>query len=363
MSGRTVINNIKLVCILHLIVIFTVSSKERLSENERVENWYRRGNTWPPTWSETATDTEIYRRNMATREEEIQRIPGGDERWENWMQHTQSRMLPRLTEMGFEKVPTPAHIQQKLKAAVDEGVRNWDNLRLENQVGDSIYGPNLPKFVDLGELAQEVMHDPIMISMHEEWAGGIDLLPTSSYGVRLYQNGSTMVMHNDKPFTHVISSIVHIAHEYYDENEPWTIEIEDHNGELHSMVLEEGEMMFYESAKCLHGRMFPLKGKYFGSIFVHYKPKDENLWNYDVSDVISNVPPHWKEGVIEDHGSRWAGQAITVDSRIVYGAPPRVLNVDKRQFVNGESMQESDAYDEYDDEQQHKTDRTRNVEL
>lgn len=30
-------------------------------------------------------------------------------------------------------------------------------------------------------------------------------------------------------------------------------------------------MLFYESAKCLHGRMTELKGKYYGSIFLHYK--------------------------------------------------------------------------------------------
>ena len=27
-----------------------------------------------------------------------------------------------------------------------------------------------------------------------------------------------------------------------------------------------------------------------------------------VQDVIANVPPHWNEGLIEDEGSRWAGQ-------------------------------------------------------
>jgi hypothetical protein len=39
--------------------------------------------------------------------------------------------------------------------------------------------------------------------------------------------------------------------------------------------------------------------------------------------VIANVPPHWNEGVKEDHGSRWAGQVIwlhcfaTAFSRVV----------------------------------------------
>jgi hypothetical protein len=28
----------------------------------------------------------------------------------------------------------------------------------------------------------------------------------------------------------------------------------------------------------------------------------------DTQDVINNVPPHWMDGVIEQHGSRHAGQ-------------------------------------------------------
>ena len=44
-------------------------------------------------------------------------------------------------------------------------------------------------------------------------------------------------------------------------------------------------MLFYESAKCLHGRMNEFKGKYYGSIFLHYNPVDKDIWNYkhDVS--------------------------------------------------------------------------------
>ena len=50
-------------------------------------------------------------------------------------------------------------------------------------------------------------------------------------------------------------------------------------------------------------------------------------WHISISnlqDVIASVPPHWNVGIKEDHGSRWAGQGITVDSRVAVGAPPRV---------------------------------------
>lgn len=43
--------------------------------------------------------------------------------------------------------------------------------------------------------------------------------------------------------THVISSIVHIAHEYTDNNQPWPLEIENHRtGELVAVNLEPGQV-------------------------------------------------------------------------------------------------------------------------
>ncbi len=40
----------------------------------------------------------------------------------------------------------------------------------------------------------------------------------------------------------MISSILHIGHEYDNDNEPWPIEIEGHDGKLKSVVLEAGQV-------------------------------------------------------------------------------------------------------------------------
>ena len=40
----------------------------------------------------------------------------------------------------------------------------------------------------------------------------------------------------------MISSIIHVAHEYDDDNHPWPIEIEDHDGDLHAVNLEAGQV-------------------------------------------------------------------------------------------------------------------------
>jgi len=297
-----------------------VSYQGSLSEPERVEQWIRLYGQWPYSWQQ---ESDELKRHHEAREAEIMAIPGADERWENWMQYIQHKMVPTFTDRGFDVINTPPSIHAKLLAAVERGIENWDKLRIEEDV-EAIYSHLRPKFVDIGDLQQETIQE--LRELHEEWAGGIELEATSAYGVRLYQNGSSLIMHHDKIHTHVISSIVHIAHKYDDDDVPWPIQIEDHDGNMHAVNLEPGQMLFYESAKCLHGRMQEFKGTYYGSIFLHYKPVDTNLWHYDVEDVINNVPPHWNENLVEDHGSRWAGQGLTIDSLAVAGAPDRVIN-------------------------------------
>ena len=185
------------------------------SEEERVKLWHEAGNTWPPSWHEESDELKALH---AQREREIMAIPGANERWENWLQFTQSRLVPKFTPVGFKVVKTPAHIHERLAKAVTDGVAEWDTLRSEGKI-DVIYHPDdkEPKFVDLDGLNWDVISD--LKELHEEW-GGMSLRQTSAYGVRLYQNGSSLVMHVDRISTHVISSIVHIGHEV---RSPWSV--------------------------------------------------------------------------------------------------------------------------------------------
>lgn len=301
------------------LLFFTATILARPTEQERVALWHKNGNTWPPTWQEESPKRKEF---MDNRDLELQQLPGSLERWENYMQYTQSRMVPHFTERGFDVIQIPAETYKKLLDAVLPALEDFDSMPEEHEVEAIYHTPGLqPKFVSIGKIANEVHKE--LQGLHEAWAGGIKLVPTSAYGVRFYQNGSSLVMHYDKVHTHVISSIVHIIRDEGSEN--WPIEIEDHDGELHSHLLEPGQMLFYESAACLHGRMREFKGRYYGSIFLHYMPVDRSLWGFDVEQIIANVPPHWADGVVEEKGSRWAGQALTIDSRIADGAPPRII--------------------------------------
>lgn len=163
----------------------------RPTEEERVRLWYEKGNTWPPSWqAEKAT----WREAMVKREEELQRLPGANERWENYMQFTQSRMVPRFTEKGFQLIQTPPEVQARLKAMLDKGLENFDGIRNEPQI-DAVYTPIPSKIIDLGAARWEILNQ--LKPLHEEWAG-LELIPTSAYGLRMYRNGSSLVMHYDK---------------------------------------------------------------------------------------------------------------------------------------------------------------------
>jgi predicted 2-oxoglutarate/Fe(II)-dependent dioxygenase YbiX len=106
-------------------------------------------------------------------------------------------------------------------------------------------------------------------SYSEEWAG-IPLIAHQAYGFRVYRNQSQLFMHSDRIQTHVVSFILHIDSE---STEPWPIFIEDMLGRTHEVTLTPGDILFYESSKCLHGRPRPFNGSWYTSVFVHYYPR------------------------------------------------------------------------------------------
>lgn len=176
-----------------ILLLYVQSVHGRLSEPDRVELWFENGNVWPPHWERETLD---YRDHQLKREDEIMHIAGADERWENWVQFTQAQLVPKLTVEGFELAKTPEHIHTRLLAAVKESLDDFDNIPEEVENVVAIYGPKRPKFVDISKIGFEVLDE--LKDLHERWAGGLKLMPISAYGVRFYQNGSSLIMHHDK---------------------------------------------------------------------------------------------------------------------------------------------------------------------
>lgn len=181
-----------------------------------------------------------------------------------------TRYVPSITPTGFAKIQTPPSVHRALREAYDDRIGGGFSEPI-----DDVYLPTgCPDFLDIEDIKYRILDQ--MQMLHESWSG-CELTPAAAYGLRVYRRGHSLIMHTDLPATHVVSSIVHIAH---DSDEPWPLHFVDLEGTEHHIVLEEGETLLYESARCAHGRPTPLNGDAFCSLFLHYTPAgwDTNGW-------------------------------------------------------------------------------------
>lgn len=101
----------------------------------------------------------------------------------------------------------------------------------------------------------------------QEWTGQVSY-PTAVYGIRIYKEGSILTTHVDG-LPRVSSMIINVDQ---DVDEDWPLEVIGHDGKAHNITMQPGEIVLYESHSILHGRPFPLKGRFFANIFVHFAP-------------------------------------------------------------------------------------------
>ena len=57
-----------------------------------------------------------------------------------------------------------------------------------------------------------------------------------------------------------------------DVDEDWPLEVIGHDGKSRNVTIKPGEIIYYESHSVIHGRPYPLKGRHFANIFLHYQP-------------------------------------------------------------------------------------------
>jgi len=282
---------IELPYLIIIIIILHANFCSAMYENERVNEYHKRKYKWPI--EAFVPETEGWRKLMQRRLKQIQFIEDGMGRYNAWVQVIGSALVtPNFTHYGWGLARAPQHLVDLLKENLYNGLNSTDNQTLEGKVEVINDGGNHAYFFRQDQLNQKVLHE--LLPMHERWSG-IELVPSVAYGLRAYRNSSVLRMHSDKSSTHVISCILHVDHS--EDSEPWPIIIEDLLGETNEVYLESGDMLFYESSKCLHGRPRPFVGSWYSSIFVHYRPYD---WNKD-KDLESHyaVPPMWNDVLSE----------------------------------------------------------------
>ena len=82
----------------------------------------------------------------------------------------------------------------------------------------------------------------------EEWTEQ-ELQPCSLYGIRVYGEGSIMLPHVDR-LPLVVSAMIPVAQQV---DEPWPLEVYDHDGQAHNITMEPGELFLFESSSVIHG--------------------------------------------------------------------------------------------------------------
>eukprot|EP00041_Stephanoeca_diplocostata_P006068 m.74220 g.74220 ORF g.74220 m.74220 type:complete len:292 (-) comp16157_c0_seq1:356-1231(-) len=221
-----------------------------------------------------------------------------DDRFNMFLSHLQFHMIPNFTEVGFEKTRIPGDVLDVLNRSLQQGLQAHDS-------GQTLTSDSYVNILDShgeGALFLNTQVDNYRIletlrPMHEEWAG-VPLEKQFAFGIRIYRDGNILKKHVDRVESHVISSILHIDH---DTNEPWPLTIQDNTGEPHEVLLEPGAMLFYESARLMHWRPGKLNGRYYASIFLHYRPVS---WDLTASKLLQSLPVDWDVNTTTDPAAR-----------------------------------------------------------
>ncbi|KAL1499994.1 hypothetical protein AB1Y20_012671 [Prymnesium parvum] len=223
--------------------------------------------------------------------------------WTEIVEQTSARERARarnvhrtFTEVGFDRAPIPEEVWASMSAYYYNNRHSaqredWDVL------SDRVFvnwwqSPTL--VIPMPPALKASWQDRLLPAV-SQWAGGVELEPTSLYGMRVYQNGSWLLRHVDREQTHALSAIMNL--DQAEGTQPWPLHIDSIGGATHSLTLSPGEMLFYESARCLHGRPQPLRGARFVNAFVHFRPRGNPNW-------------YVEEGGFSGNAVRWAAEHV-----------------------------------------------------
>jgi hypothetical protein len=277
--------SVVVLCVLFRSPSFLPLVDGALVEEERIQEYNKRNYTWPIV--DFVPNTTGWRQLWTDRLTQISELKDSGSRYEGYYQAIHSsRMVPNYTEHGFGLAKCP----DELLAALQQGIHDGLPTAGEEPRDKVIPGPLAPLLISRPDLKNRVLYE--LHSFAEEWVG-FPLTALQAYGFRVYRNESQLFMHVDRKQTHVVSFILHI--DSSEDAEDWPIFIEDFNGKTHEVTLTPGDILFYESSKCVHGRPTKFIGSWYTSVFVHYYPKEG--WAEFDHDLEAHyaVPPIWSQ--------------------------------------------------------------------
>jgi len=282
-----------------------------MREIDRQAEYIKRNYTWP--LDEFVPNTAGWRFVMERRMDQMQHVKALDQRYNGWVSVMNSALVaPNFTLNGFALTQAPPELVMELKASLHAGLAE-NRTRMEHTIDIVLNGDSTsddkdltvpPWFIDQPELNAKTLE--VLKPLHEAFAGGIELVGARAYGLRLYRNQSTLLMHTDKPDTHIIASILHIDS---DSEDQWPVVLEDFHGNTHEVIMESGDMLMYESSKIYHGRPRTFHGSWYSSIFCHYYPVAWDTQNQHWEPHYA-IPPFWFEDA-PTNDTKWEKLSIT----------------------------------------------------
>jgi prolyl 4-hydroxylase len=230
-----------------------------------VTKWYRE-RKWD--MSEDTRLKEQFERQMAQAQAKLQPVINGKT-------FRTKDDLPRLSPLGFKVVKVPTNtwrlIQEAYKLLENvKTVEHWEGIT--DFIHDKDGNAPVEIFnMDHCHRIKEIIAEELK-PIHEEFIDNKEkLIPKWIYGIRSYKNGAILENHTDTLQTHHISSIIIVDKKV---NKDWALDIQDHEGNWHKVYTEPGDMILYESATNLHGRIEPFDGEYYRNFFLHYTLAD-----------------------------------------------------------------------------------------
>ncbi|KAL3775492.1 hypothetical protein ACHAW5_000237 [Stephanodiscus triporus] len=192
----------------------------------------------------------------------------------NWSDHL--RVKRTFTPLGFNKGRLPDDVFASMRAFYYNN-RDPPHRLQEEWDSQGVFVNHWETDINFIVIPWHLKHiwQARLKDVVQEWAG-CEIEQTDLYGIRQYESGARLSTHVDRINTHAVSLIVNIAQGNL--TQPWTVEVYDHANRLHEVVMEPGDIVYYESAKALHGRNTPLAGGYYANLFTHYRPIGDPDW-------------------------------------------------------------------------------------
>lgn len=234
----------------------------------------------------------------------------------------QPQSMQNYTDIGFKKIRAPEHL---FKMLTEFWETNKDNAKPEQWGAGNTYTNNWASPTEMvsvedsrlrggGARLKQQIWDAAR-DIISEWTGQ-ELTQCSLYGIRRYNTGAILATHVDR-LPLVSSAIINVAQ---DVDEPWPLEVYGHDGKAYNVTMLPGDMVLYESHSVLHGRPFPLKGRFMANIFIHFEPTGHSLRHNLKLEGKIDVEKQYREALERGQG----GHEHDIDglpSYILEGSP------------------------------------------